>query len=57
MEKRERAERDTDERGRDGERVCVRREKIIKYNFLVLVAMFNRNATFTTFLQYFYNKS
>lgn len=54
MERREWAERDRDERGRDGERECVRREKIIKYNFLVLdIVMFNRSATSTTL----YNKS
>ena len=51
MERRERAKKDRDERGRDGERECVRREKIIKYNFLVLeIVMFNRNGTSTTFL-------
>ena len=51
MERRERAKRDRDERGRDGERECVRREKIIKYNFLVLeIVMFNRSGTSTTFL-------
>ena len=40
-----------------GERECVKREKIIKYNFSVLVVMFNRNATSTTFLQLFHNKT